>query len=300
MKIAERLGNVRGAQLASLAFATVLLAVDGVTAAESWRGLVGFGGLLGIHGLAAYGVPVTLDGVSVASALLALRAELAGESSGAYRASMFAFTAASAAANWWHGRLTGGIEAALYLGGMSLATAWVFSLVLRQLRREDRRRAGRLTEQLPRFSAAHWLRFPLLTGAAWSIAVRDGLTSPTAALAAARAEREGRELARLPEVPDDAELAAMSKTDAIKIALAHCGNNVLDAVAWLAARDVQVSRPFVHDVKRGASGRGRRHRAPDTELAGLSATDAARLALSGGPRSRAALDLLRVNGSGGA
>ena len=74
--------------------AGVLLAVEAVIVAESWRGLTGFAHLIGIHGPAAWGVPVTLDGVSLIAALVALRAELAGESSGVYRVTLFVFTAA--------------------------------------------------------------------------------------------------------------------------------------------------------------------------------------------------------------
>src|SRR5215472_10246235 len=151
--------------------ALVLLAVEAVIVAESWLGLTGFAHLIGINGRAAWGVPVTLDGVSLVAALVALRAELAGEASGVYRATLFAFTAASAAANYWHGRQTGGQEAALYLGGMSVAVAVVFALALRQIRHEDRRRAGTVTARLPRFSVAHWARYPRLTWRAWSLAV---------------------------------------------------------------------------------------------------------------------------------
>jgi Protein of unknown function (DUF2637) len=140
--------------------------------------------------VAAWGVPVTLDGVSLVAALVALRAELAGEASGLYRAVLFAFTAASAAANYWHGRITGGQQAALYLGGMSVAVAVVFALALRQIRHEDRRRAGTVTARLPRFSVAHWARYPALTWCAWSLAVRDGHTSPRAALDAVLDLRE--------------------------------------------------------------------------------------------------------------
>lgn len=169
--------------------AVVLLGVEAVIVAESWRGLTGFANLIGIHGPASWGVPVTLDGVSLVAALVALRAELAGEASGLYRAVLFAFTAASAAANYWHGRNAGGQEAALYLGGMSVAVAVVFALALRQIRHEDRRKAGTVTDRLPRFSVAHWCRFPRLTWRAWSLAVRDGHTSPRTALDAAIAYR---------------------------------------------------------------------------------------------------------------
>jgi hypothetical protein len=62
----------------------VLLAVELVIVAESWRGLTGFAHLIGITGRAAWGVPVTLDGVWLVAALVALRAELAGEASGLY------------------------------------------------------------------------------------------------------------------------------------------------------------------------------------------------------------------------
>ena len=110
--------------------------------------------------MAAWGVPVTLDGVSLVAALVALRAGLAGEASGLYRAVLFVFTAASATANCWHGHVTGGQQAALYLGGMSVAVAVVFALVLRQIRHEGRRRAGTVTARLPRFGVAHWARYP--------------------------------------------------------------------------------------------------------------------------------------------
>lgn len=246
-------GTGRAARFAAAGFAVVLLGVEAVIVAESWRGLTGFAHMIGIGGPWAWGVPVTLDGVSLIAALVALRAELAGESSGVYRLTLFAFTAASAAANWWHGTNAGGTEAAVYLGGMSLAVAWVFSLSLRQIRREDRRRAGRVTDHLPRFSAAHWARFPRMTFRAWSLAVLDGHTTPRAALDAARP-------APLPPEPPSGVLAQLPKAEAIRIALAHNGGNVLDAQAWLAERGVTADRAYCHDVKRGVRGKGRRHR----------------------------------------
>jgi Protein of unknown function (DUF2637) len=255
--------KISAASVAAAAFAVVLLGVEAVIVAESWRGLVGFAGLIGIHGPAAWGVPVTLDGVSLVAALIALRAELAGESSGIYRLTLFGFTGASAAANYWHGRVAGSAEAALYLGSMSVAVAWVFSLALRQIRRQDRRQAGRITRHLPKFSAAHWLRFPRLTWRAWSLAVRHGLTNAHEALAAALGDTEPAEL---PEVPPNGVLAALPRAEAIRIALAHTGGSVLAAQRWLSERGVNPppNRAYMHDVKRGVSGRRRSRRAePD-------------------------------------
>jgi Protein of unknown function (DUF2637) len=254
--------HIGAARVASAGFATVLLAVEGVIVAESWRGLTGFAWLIGITGAWSWGVPVTLDGVSLAAAFLALRAELSGEASGVYRATLFVFTAASAAANGWHALRVGGIEAALYLAGMSLAVTWVFSLVLRQIRVEDRRAAGRTTGRLPRFSAAHWLRFPRLTGRAWSLAVRDGHETARAALEAAITGQS----APLPEVP--AELADLPKAEAIRIALAHCNGSVTAAQKWLADHGVTVDRAYAHDVKAGRSGRRRAKRAEVAVLGG--------------------------------
>jgi hypothetical protein len=198
----------RGHGWTAVLLAIVLLAVEAVIVAESWRGLTGFAHLIGITGPAAWGVPVTLDGVSLVAALVALRAELTGEASGVYRATLFAFTAASAAANYWHGRQTGGQEAALYLGGMSVAVAVVFALALRQIRHEDRRRAGTVTARLPRFSVAHWARYPALTWRAWSLAVRDGHTSPRDALDAAIGRETGA------ASPGGRDVAAVARHDA--------------------------------------------------------------------------------------
>jgi hypothetical protein len=65
---------------------------------------------------------------------------------------------------------------------------------------------------------------------------------------------------QLPEVPPNGVLASLAKADAIRLALAHCGGVVLEAQAWLAERGISADRAYMHDVKRGVSGKGRRHR----------------------------------------
>src|SRR6266567_4960243 len=164
----QRAGRaVRAVRWSAVALAVVLIGVECVIAAESFGGLVGFAHEIGIEGTAAYGVPVTLDGVSLVAALMALRAELAGESSAMPRFWLYVFTGASAAANYWHGRHADGIPTALYYGGVSLAVTIMFALVLRGLRAEDRRRASLVAERLPKFSAPLWLRYPVLTWKGW-------------------------------------------------------------------------------------------------------------------------------------
>lgn len=225
--------------------AGAMLAVELIVAAESFRGLVGFAHLIGITGVAAYGVPVTLDGVAMIAALLALRAELGRESSGLYRLTLFAFTGASAAANYWHGARAGGVQAALYLGGMSLAVAWLFTLSLRQIRVADRRAAGMVTERLPKFSGWHWTRFPRRTFRAWSLAVRDGHETARAALGAADA-------AQLPAVELDAALlAAMPVRDRLTVAFGAVGAvDVPQALALLERLGVPADDSQAYQVRK--------------------------------------------------
>jgi hypothetical protein len=85
-------------------------------------------------------------------------------------------------------------------------------------------------------------------------------------LFALRAERDGHAdngaaAPELPEVPPNGVLAGLPKAEAIRIALAHCDGAVLAAQQWLAERGVTADRAYMHDVKRGARGKGRRHRA---------------------------------------
>jgi len=222
--------------------AAAMLLVELIVAAESFRGLTGFAHLIGITGVAALGVPVTLDGVAI---IAALRAELSGESSGLYRLTLVGFTAASASANAWHGARAGGAEAALYLGGMSLAVAWLFVLSLRQIRTADRRAAEMVTERLPHFSGWHWTRYPGRTFRAWSLAIRDGHKTPRAALDAADA-------AKLPVIGIDAEtLAAMSARDRLAVAFGTVGAiDVPRALAVLAERGCAPDDSYAYQLRR--------------------------------------------------
>lgn len=70
-------------------------------------------------------------------------------------------------------------------------------------------------------------------------------------------DRAGEVARVLPAAPGPGELAAMSKAEAIRIALAHNGGRVLAAQGWLADRGVTADRAYMHDVKRGARGKRR-------------------------------------------
>jgi hypothetical protein len=235
----------------AVALAVTLLGVEAVIAAESFGGLVGFAHMIHIVGTRGDGVPVTLDGVSLVAALLALRAELAAESSVPARVALFVFTAASASANWWHGRVSGGVAAALYFGGMSLAVTAVFALVLRAIRIEDRRRARTVADRLPKFSGALWVRYTGLTWRAWSLAVLRGYRSPREAVNAALADE-------LPALElDAAVLAAMPPRDRLVAAFGAVGAvDVPRALALLEQHGVPVDQSHAYQIRKAlAAGR---------------------------------------------
>jgi hypothetical protein len=242
-----------GKAVTAAAFGVLLVGIQGVVQAESWRGLAGFGRLIHIAGTATQGVPLTLDGVSTIAALLALKAELSDESSGRERAAMYAFTAMSCAANYWHGSVTGGIEGALYFAAMSLAVMFVFDLVLRQIRLAVRRSAGRRNRKRPQFGLVHWARYPRLTFRAWSLALALGIEDPQEALAAARVEVEAAAVAAmdLPVLPiDAATLAGMSAASRLAVAFGALGKtDVPAALALLRQHGAPIDSSHAYKVR---------------------------------------------------
>jgi hypothetical protein len=227
--------------------AIVLVGVEAVIAAESFGGLVEFAHLIRITGRVSYGVPVTLDGVGLVAALMALRAELSSESSAMPRVALFAFTAASTAANWWAHRQVP--ASALYYGGMSLAVALMFGLLLRQLRAEDRRRAGLVSGRLPKFTSFLWIRYPLLTWRAWSLAVLRGYGTPREAVNAALAAKLA---AKLPAIGfDSASLLDLTPRDRLVVAFGAVGAiDVPKALALLDKHGAPVDQSHAYQIRK--------------------------------------------------
>jgi Protein of unknown function (DUF2637) len=109
-------------------------------------------------------------------------------------------------------------------------------------------------------AAAHVyvITWPVVVAVSAVPPVTLGLVSHLFALRSMAAESA---TAALPEVPPNGVLASLPKAEAARIALAHCGGAVLAAQRWLAEREVSINRAYLHDCKRGVSGKGRRHRA---------------------------------------
>ena len=253
-----------GKTVTAAAFGVLLVGIQTVVQAESWRGLADFARLIHITGTEVQGVPLTLDGVSTTAALLALRAELSDESSTRERAAMYAFTFASSAANYWAGSISGGTQGALYFGGMSLAVMFVFDMLLRQIRLAVRRNAGRRGRKMPQFGLLQWIRYPRLTFRAGSIALAEGVEDPQEALDAAKTEAEFKaETARaeaeaaaiaamdLPVLPIDAAvLAGMNATHRLAVAFGVLGKtDIPAAVALLKKHGAPVDSSHAYKIR---------------------------------------------------
>ncbi|MEU2874426.1 DUF2637 domain-containing protein [Streptomyces olivoreticuli] len=233
-----------------------LFVVVAITAGMSWKGLVGFGhDVLGLKGALAYGVPVSLDVAAMVCAALALRSVVSHDSAAGPRLLTFLLVAGSAAANYYHAaRVPGGsAAAALYYGAMSVVTWGLWEVVLRQIRRSMLRAIGAVELPLPKFRIVRWVRYPRETFAAWSVAVRFGLTRPEEALdrvwetyQAQESEREVKELEELEQLPE-----GISKRQALQLAFKALGEvDAPAAVKWCEARGVEVDRSYAYEIAR--------------------------------------------------
>jgi hypothetical protein len=104
-------------------------------------------------------------------------------------------------------------------------------------------------------AGVYTITWPVVVAVSAIPPVTLGLVSHLFALRSLPAEPE-----QLPEVPPNGVLANMPKAEAARIALAHCHGGVLAAQTWLADHGVTINRAYLHDCKRGVSGKGRRHR----------------------------------------
>jgi hypothetical protein len=77
------------------------------------------------------------------------------------------------------------------VGVLSIVGVAVWETRERRAHRQALAAAGRLPARRPRFGAVRWLRYPMWTWRAWSVALRHGLTDATEALAVA--DREAAE-----------------------------------------------------------------------------------------------------------
>lgn len=218
-------------------FAVVMLAIE----ALAFRGQLDFARyVMGLTDRYVYVVPVALEGGTLVTALLALRATLTHDPSFMHRVWTWILLGAAAAANW-AGALAAGRDhmAALYLAGFCVVALRMWHAFLHGIQRSELRTAGALESPLPRFRPLRWLVAPRETFKAWKIAVIADVTSPLEALALARREIE----AVTPEAPRAVaaavDLASMTKKAATIHASEQLGTFEIKPVReWLAKHNV--------------------------------------------------------------
>jgi hypothetical protein len=222
---------------------------------------------LGLTEAQAWLVPLSLDGAAFASAIIVATAAAHGRGGGLARFMLWACTLGSAAANARHGAAVGGDAVALGLAPI-FATG-MLEVALRFFHREALEARGAVQPPLPRFGLVRWLRFPAETWAAWSAALRLGITSRADALAAlevppppvpevvpeiappAEPPAAIAPPAPAPPIPPQPEpgdspagtpLGAMSKAAACRAAFEHNGDDDRDrARVFLGGHGVEVS-----------------------------------------------------------
>jgi len=137
-------------------------------------------------------VATALESLGLTFAGLAHQARAVNDSAAVYRVAMWAVVAVAAGVNYRHGSISWDRPG---LTGIVFATLSVGSVVGWELRERQTYRAriaDRLPARRPRFGYARWIRFPVSTGRALSVAIRDGLTETSDALSVATAEAAGR------------------------------------------------------------------------------------------------------------
>jgi hypothetical protein len=202
-----------------------------------------------------------LESIAVYLAFHAHVAALANDSALRLRLASYGFALVIAAMNYSHfaphWRPT---FAAAAVGLMSASSPWLWGVHSRRVSRDQMMAAGLIEGHALRLGSTRWLWHPLRSARVMWFATWEGITDPREAIAAALAGPVVEPADVLPEVPADEELAALSKAEAIRLALAHNEGNVIMAHGWLQARGISCDRAYMHDVKAGRAGRRRQRR----------------------------------------
>lgn len=181
--VADKLVRAQGV-VARVVAALPLMIVVVAPAAASWLGLMAVGrDWLGLGGPWAVLVPLVFDAAALYVAALSWRSVLAGDSALVDRLLVWVYAIGSAGLNVWH---AASAPAALFFGAASVSAVVLWDRTLRARRRDALREMGAIEVPLPRYRLLRWVVAPKETAAAFRVAIVEGVTSPTEALALAR------------------------------------------------------------------------------------------------------------------
>jgi hypothetical protein len=113
-----------------------------------------------------------------------------------FRAATWLFASTAGAMNYWHAldgnQITHPTPKAVSFGVMSLVGIGLWELYSSLIHRKELRRRGALPPARPRFGVARWVRYPGRAWDAWSVSIRDGLTTVEEAWTVAGVERQAK------------------------------------------------------------------------------------------------------------
>jgi hypothetical protein len=138
-----------------------------------------------------------------------------------FRIATWLFASSAGAMNYWHACPPTAHGVNLYptpkavsYGAMSIVGIALWELYASLIHRKQLRAAGLVSKPRPRFGMARWLRYPHLTFTAWSLSIRDGISTVDVAWHAAvnkgatsKAIKRGRELNGVDEKAAEKALA---------------------------------------------------------------------------------------------
>lgn len=139
------------------------------------------------------------------------QARSAGDGGSMFRAATWLFAGAAGAMNYWHALDGAAINQptpkAVSYGAMSLVGIALWELYSSLVHRQALRARGALPPARPKFGMARWLRYTGLTFRAWSLSIRDGLSTTEEAWHAAMARQAKNATGHAATMPSQAENA---------------------------------------------------------------------------------------------
>ena len=206
----------------------------------------------------------TLESVAVYLASEAHDAMRKGDSSFGLRIAAQSFAFIIAGLNYWHWSGPGFRPTflAVATGLMSASSPWLWGIFSSRRGRETLKALGLIESRSVKFSRARWAMYPVKTFGAFRLAVWNGVTEPSVAIADYEEYREIKQarpvaetLSLEPTTIEDKLANAESKAEAIRHAIDHLGEETKNAVIveYLANAETpwDVSEARIRQVRAG-------------------------------------------------
>ena len=160
-------------------YAVLVIVTVGVMAL-SWEGLSGFGTEQLNLGNTGYLLPLALDGMTIMFLVMSVASTVSGDSATGAKVLVYLYAVVSAVFNGYHAyeKYDRSWWAVCFYVGTSFSVALALHWLLKHAKRKHLRQIGVLERPIAQFRILRWIRFPIRTFRAWSLALEFGLSSP--------------------------------------------------------------------------------------------------------------------------